>query len=329
MSSSRYILSRVLQTVVLLWIVLTGLFVMFRLMPGDYATVVLPPDASIETLEALRNRWGLNEPFHAQYISYMTNVLQLDFGVSFVHRQPVLDFVAPRVFNSIILVIPSVIVGYAIGTTLGAIAGLKRDTWFEKSTVVGIVTIGSFPSFFIGLMGIILFASILNLVPTSGMFPAGFQAEFADAAWWRPYLSTEFLHHYILPFSTVVFAYTYSPTMIMRTSTIEVSGQDFLYYYDITGIRSWRKVINSARHAILPIVTLFPISIARALSGLVVIEYVFNWPGIGWTLVQSVYARDYPTVQALFFLTAALIILGNLLVDILYSVIDPRVKLDE
>lgn len=323
----RFVVVRTIQTIFMLWLVLTALFVMFRLMPGDFTQQMAAAGASEEVLETIRERWGLNDPIHVQYIEYMRNFIQLDMGESPVFRVDVWEFTKMRIFNTFILVAPAMTFTYLLGALIGTIAGSRRGTRIEKLGIVPVIGIGSFPSFFIAIVLIVVFASWLGLFPTSGMHTAGYTRQFDT--WWEPYLTRNFAWHYILPFSAVVCRYLFIPSLIMRTSVVEVMGQDYTQYHRLTGLPKTQQLRHIAKHASLPLITIYPVSMARALGGLVLIETVFNWPGIGWTLVEAVLGRDYPIVQFVFFVVAAFVIISNFIVDLVYGIIDPRIRIDE
>ena len=329
MSRVRYMASRTIQTVFLLFLLLTFLFLFFRLLPGSFLDIMAFQGASDETIEALRQKWRLDEPLYVQYYHYIINFISGDIGQSRQFQIPVWQYVSMKIFNSFILAAPAITGSYIIGVLLGGYLGSKRGSKLEKYGIVPFILAGSFPSFFMAIMLIIVVAGHLNLVPTSGMF--GFQNAYTGDGypWWRPYLTKDFAIHYVLPFTTIVLRYSYLPTLIMRTNVVEVLGQDFFFYHRITGLPGSKRLGRLIHHAILPIVTLYPISLTRAIGGLVVIEIVFNWPGIGYALLQSVFARDYPVVQFVFFLIAAFVIIANFAVDILYGYIDPRVTVGE
>lgn len=328
MSRKRYIAMRIVQMVVLLWAVITILFIGFRSMPGSFEAQMIFSGASQETIEAFRAKWGLNQPLHVQYWRYITNFVQGDVGNSVANGIPVLQYVRLKIFHSFILVAPGVTTAYLLGVPLGALFGRMRGSTFENWGQVPVIFMGSFPSFFTAIGLIIIFAGTLNWFPTSGMlsYGGGFDP---NAPWWKVYTSEDFAMHYILPFTAVVIRYLYIPTLIMRTSVVEVLGQDFTFYHRITGISRFDQTKHLTRHSILPVVTLYPISMTRAIGGLVLIEKVFNWPGIGTALVDAVLSSDYPVVQFIFFLVAAFVIIANFLIDILYGVIDPRVSVEE
>jgi len=313
--------------VILLFLLITFLFFFFRLLPGSYLDVMSVQGASHASIVALKHKWGLDQPLYVQYYRYMTNFVTGNVGVSREFHVSVLKYVQMRIFNSLLLAAPAITVAYIIGGVLGGYMGSRRGSKIERHGIVPLIFAGSFPAFFMGIVLIIFFAGQLNWVPTGGM--VGFQNPYANssAAWWQQYLTWDFALHYILPFGTIVLRYAYLPTLIMRTNVVEVLGQDFFFYHRITGLTSTQRFRRLVHHAILPIVTLYPISLTRAIGGLVVIEMVFNWPGIGFSLVQAVFARDYPVVQFVFFLIAAFVIVANFGIDILYGYIDPRVTI--
>jgi len=329
MVNKQYFIRRTLHTIVLIWGILTFLFLLFRSMPGDPGTLMLQSGAGPEAVEAARERWGLNEPLHIQYIKYVISLLTLDLGNSLANGVPVWDFIKMKIFNTFILVAPATTAFYIIGSLVGAVLGTKQGTKLDTYGMIPFFIMGTMPSFFIGILLVVVFAMHFDLFPTSGMFSPGFLALNPEWSWWRPYMTETFLLHYILPFTTVVLRYVYSPLLVMRTSVTEVLGQDFTYYHRITGLSSSKRLKHLMKHASLPVITLYPASMLQAVSGLVLVEVVFNWPGIGNQLVQSILARDYPVVQFVFFAAAVAVVLGNYVVDILYGVIDPRVSVTD
>lgn len=324
-SLKRYFVVRSLQTIVMLAFVMTALFVLFRSMPGDFTAQMATSGADEETLQQIRDQWGLDEPLYVQYWQYLSNLAQGDLGESPVYRVDVWEFTKMRIFNTFILVAPAMTFTYILGVVIGTVAGSKRGSLFERFGTVPVIGVGSSPAFFTAIILIVVFAIWLNLFPTSGMLSAG---STEGLAWWEPYLTRDFGIHYILPFAAVVCRYLFIPTLIMRNSVVEVMGEDFTEYYKLTGLPTATRLRHVAKHASIPVITIFPVSLARALGGLVLIETVFNWPGIGFTLVEAVLARDYPTVQFVFFIVAAFVIISNFIVDLVYGVIDPRIRLE-
>lgn len=326
-SMKRYAIIRSIQTVFMLWLVLSALFLLFRMMPGDFTAQMAAAGANEQTLDQIREQWGLNDPLHVQYKHYMINFVQLDMGESVVYRTDVWEFVKIRIFNTFILVAPAITITYILGALVGTIAGSRRGSRLEEIGIVPVIGLGSFPEFFLSIVLIVVFSSWLGLFPTSGMLSSGVTSQYE--AWWRPYLTLNFAYHYVLPFTAVVCRYLFIPSLVMRTSVVEVMGEDYTEYHRLTGLPSVAQLKHIAKHASLPLITIYPASMTRALGGLVLVETVFNWPGIGWTLVEAVLGRDYPVVQFVFFTVAAFVIIANFAVDLLYGVIDPRIRVEE
>jgi peptide/nickel transport system permease protein len=248
-------------------------------------------------------------------------------GTSLQNRLPVWEYVRPRMFNTMILALPGLTGSYILGGVIGSFIGDMRGSRIERAVVTVVTLIGSFPGFFTAILAIVLFAVWIPIFPTGGLVST--ETTMMFDAWWRRYLTSDFLYHWTLPVSVVALRYMYGPTLIMRTSYVEVTGQDFAYYQKISGLPYLSRVRHLGRHAILPLITLYPISIVQAVSGLVLIELVFNWPGLGLTIVEAIRARDFPVIQFVFFVIAALVVLANFAVDIIYGIIDPRISVGE
>ena len=323
MSYKKYVLVRTIHSLVTLCLVISAIFFLFRLMPGDFTQMIAMRGADEEVLNTIREQWGLNDPLYVQWYTYMINLIFLDFGTSRVYRVPVWEHVKMPIFNTFILVAPAVTLNYILGGVIGTAIGRAKGKASEKFTNITLITIGSFPSFFIGIVLIIVFSQWLNLFPSSGMIPGRVISD--HDTWWGPYLTRDFAHHYILPFSAIVLRYLFFPTMLMRSSVVEVTGSNFAEYQRLTGISSLRHAFHLAHHASLPLISMYPMSMIRAFGGLVLIETVFNWPGIGWLLVDGVLARDLPVVMFIFTIVAVWVILTNFIVDLLYGIVDPRI----
>lgn len=310
----------------LIFLVATALFFFFRAMPGDYTSLLVQQGMGPEQVARLEREWGLADPLYVQYFEFITNLFTGNAGQSFRVGEPVWDLVAPRILNSFVLVAPAITATYLIGGLFGAYIGRRRGSPLEKSGIITVSVFHSIPDFFLGIMLIALFSSTLGIFPTSGMLPATEMISIGDKPYWRRFLLPEFWRHYALPFTTVLLYFMQYPTLIMRNSVVEVSDQEYLHYHRLKGLPESKLLRKIIRHASLPVITLYPISLAASISGLVLIEVVFNWPGIGQLLVDSVLARDFPVIQFVFFVAAVWVIIGNFLVDLLYGVLDPRVS---
>lgn len=328
MVNFRYIVSRSIQTVVLLWAVLSLLFLLTKMMPGSFADIMTQQGASPEAMEAFREKWALDQPIYVQYWVYIEKfVFELNPGNSVRTGTPVIDLVAQKIFNTFILVAPGITIGYLLGTIGGTIMGFKRGSKIEKSGVGLALAAGSFPSYFTSILLILFFARYMNFFPVGGL--VSIETQMSVKSDWGVYLTMDFLKHYILPLTAVVIRYIRTPSILMRTSVVEVVDLGFMDYHKLTGVPPAGRIRRLLRHAILPVLTMYPLSMARALSGLVLIESVFAWPGIGAELVRSITNRDFPVVIFILFITAAFIIISNFVVDILYSQVDPRITLGE
>lgn len=329
MSKLKYFLKRTVITAFLIYFVATALFFFFRSMPGSFVDLIAQGGASPEQLAQLRAKWGLDEPLYVQYYSYIINLFQGDMGNSFRFGSPVVELVTPRILNSFILVGPAITTAYILGSIYGALIGSNRNSKLETYGIIPVTVFGTIPSFFLAILLVVVFAGWLNLFPSSGMISSGVRAQLGqDATALQIYTTGSFWHHYILPFATIVLRYLYLPSLVMRTSVVEVSGQDFSYFHRMKGLAKSTRLRHIMKHASLPVITLFPVSMTRAIGGMVLVELVFNWPGVGNFLVRSVLFRDYPVVQFVFFLVAVWVILGNYVVDIAYGIIDPRVSVE-
>jgi peptide/nickel transport system permease protein len=295
-------------------------------MPGSYADLMTFQGADPESIEQFREKWGMNDPLYIQYFQYIYNIINLELGVSLQFRVPVIEYVKMKIFNSIILVAPGITAAYVIGSFIGSIAGTKRGSFFEKYVIVPFIFTGTFPAFFIGIVLIVIFSGWLDIFPAGGMLPE-IRPEYKN--WWEPYLSRSFAMHYVLPFTAIILRYTYLPLLIMRTNVVETMGQDFIQFHRLTGLTKWSRLRHVMKHASLPVLTLYPVSMTRAIGGLVLIEIVFNWPGIGFALVQAVFNRDLPVLQFVFILVAIFIVFANFIIDIMYSFIDPRIQIEK
>jgi peptide/nickel transport system permease protein len=292
-------------------------------MPGSFVDYFAQAGATAEQIDAISEKWGLNDPLYIQYFRYLGNLLQGDMGMSFQTRQPVWVYVRQRMFNTLILVAPGIVVAYIIGALYGGLMGLFRGSRFERYGSVAVTVIGMTPEFFTSILLVVIFALGLGWFPATGMKTFGNRATGLSL-----YLSADFLYHWFLPFMAVVARFVLYPSMIMRTSVVEVRGQDFIKFYKYQGLPKFSRYKHVFKHSSLPVITIFPSSMTRAIGGLVLVETVFAWPGIGALLVDSVLAKDYPVVQFVFFLAAIWVVLGNYAIDIIYSIIDPRIAIE-
>lgn len=329
MSRLRYLTKRVAASIVLIFLIMTFLFFFFRTLPGDYGTLLVQSGASQESVEAIRAQWGLDDPLHVQYVRFLENILTGSAGTSHQFNAPVTDVVIPAMLNSIILVAPAIVVTYILGALYGTLMASNPGSKLEKYGVMPPTLIGTTPDFFIGIILIFLFASTFDLFPASGMASLETYSNLGgDPSLFQLMGTTDFWLHYTLPFTAIILKYLYYPTLIMRSSVVEVKDEAFMFYHRMTGLSSRKRFRHLLRHASLPVITIFPQTMTRSISGLVLIEVVFNWPGIGKLLVDSVLVRDTPIVQFVFIIVAVWVVIGNFLVDLSYGIIDPRISIE-
>lgn len=326
MVNQRYIVRRFALMLLSLYIVLTVLFILFRLVPGDPFSTILDPRMSPAVKQRIIEMYGLDAPLYEQYILYMANVLRGDFGVSFYYGRPVFDIVFDRLTNTLALMLTAFVFSYAIGTYLGAYLAWIRGSLRERIEMTIVLLLRSTPVFWTGMMLLFLFAFELNWFPIGGM--RGFQAEYTG--FFDKFFSIDFLYHLALPVVSLSLFYMGLPLLLMRNNLLEVLTEDYIDTARAKGLTDRRVMIHhAARNAILPVVTAFAIAIGFSVGGQVLIEQVFSWPGLGKEMVQSALRNDHPLSQATFFLLSVIVVTMNFIADLTYSYLDPRVRLGE
>jgi len=319
----KFVARRIVQLVITYFVFLSLLFVIFRLAPGDPASMYLLEGMTPEARDQLLRDLGLKQPMHEQYIEFMRQTLTLDLGQSFRYGNPVADIVVTKFWNTIFLMGPTFLIAYTIGVVFGAFIGWFRGTIKEEAGVVLTLFARSSPEFWIGIIMLAVFSFGLNWFPTGGMRSPGFVAE----SFWDRYLAMDFLRHLALPMITGIIFYMATPTLLMRSSMIQVLDEDFIEIKKAEGLPEYVIMYkHAARNSILPITTVVALVIGLSLGGALVIETVFSWPGMGREMVQSVQFNDYAVAQAIFFLMGSVVIFMNFVADLAYVYLDPRVK---
>ncbi len=324
MELRRYIFRRLIQIIIIFFVILTVLFLLFRLAPGDPVSRMIDPDMTPEDAEVLISQLGLDEPLWTQYVYYVKNFFSGNFGNSFHYGQPVVRIIGDRLPNTILLFTSSIILSALVGIFLGKIAswhkGKKTDTWM---TIGALVTHTVFLPW-LALIMIWVFAYKLDWFPITGMI--------SEEVWLDPDVGLlakllDVLHHMVLPLGTLFLIHFGSYLLIMRSSMLETLKEDYIITARAKGLEE--KVIrdhHAAPNAALPVVTSVGLSLAFSINGGALTETVFTWPGIGRELVFSVSHNDYPLAQASFLLIAIVVLLSNLVVDVLYAYLDPRIR---
>jgi peptide/nickel transport system permease protein len=317
-----YIAGRLGQTVLVLWVVVTILFLMFRLMPGDPLTAFIDPTFNKAQADAIRKDFGLDEPLATQYVLYLKNLMQGDLGRSFFQKEPVFELLMNVFPNTLLLTFTALLSAYAFGVLVGAFLAWRRGTRLETAGIVLALMTRAAPEFFVGMLVLTFFSFDRGWFPASGIANPGtvFDNVFEQVA------SGDFWRHLVLPAATLALYLQGLPLLLMRSNMLEVLDEDFVVMARMKGLPEWRIMLaHAARNALLPIVTALTIGIGFAVGGNVVIETVFSWPGVGRMLVRAVQQHDYPLAQGAFLLIALVVVTMNFLADVLYSLLDPRV----
>lgn len=303
---TRYILRRLLYMIPTLFGVSIVVFLVVHLVPGDPARLVAGPDASIQDVELVRSDLGLDRPLPVQYASWLGRVFVGDLGRSARSHRPVVEDLGRAVPATVELTLAALAVTLLIGLGAGTIAGLRRNSALDYSSMVVALLGVCTPSFWLGLMLMLIFAVKLNLFPTTGR--GG-------------------LDHLVLPAVTLGFGGAAIVARVMRSSMIEVMGMDYIRTARAKGLMPQMVVLRHAiKNAFVPVITVIGLEFGNLLAGAVITETVFAYPGVGRLLVESIGFRDYPVIQGTLLLLAAQFALVNLLVDVLYVVIDPRIS---
>jgi peptide/nickel transport system permease protein len=316
-----FIFIRILTAIFTLYAVTTLMFFMFRFVPGDPTTMFIQENLSEENIARQKALWGLDKPLWYQYVFYMKNLVTGDFGVSFLENRPVLTLISSKIWNTISLMAPATFVTVLLGGMFGAFIGWRRGSRIEKWTVVSNLILRSMPVYWMGIILLMIFSYKLGLTPSGEMRTPGTP----ETSFLQTYLCWDFLYHLLLPLATVILYNVGGPLLLMRSSMIEVKGEDFLEFLRAKGLRERNIVHRAARNAILPMVTYIAVWVGFLFEGQVLVETIFAWPGIGREIVRGILSFDYPIVQGAFFILALVVIVMNLLTDVLYGYLDPRI----
>ncbi len=309
-----FIIRRLLLLFPVLIIVGIIVFTLIHLTPGDPAAVMLGRDATSEQKEALRERLGLNDPFHIQFINWFVDALRLDFGESLFIGKPVTEALLDRVEPTGLLTLYSLTVSILIAIPAGVMAAVRANSFLDRLLMVMSISGVAIPSFFFGILLILLFAVVL------GWLPSGGYTDFGEDP-------IKHLKYMLLPTVALGFSAAGLLTRLVRSTMLDVLNEDYVRTAYAKGLPERHVILlHALRNALIPVMTVIGISLAGMLGGAVVVETVFNIPGMGRLLVQSVTRRDFPVVQGAVMTVAAIQVLVMLLIDVLYVYVDPRVR---
>lgn len=302
----RYLAKKVMIAFFTLIVISIVIFSMLHLAPGNPLDLVVSPMASQEIRQKVAQEIGLNKPLYIQYFTFIKNILHGYLGESLMFRKPVVSLIIQRFPATLILTATALTISFIVAIFLGILAALKQNTGVDRG-IMGLVVIGmAIPNFWFALLLVLIFGLKLGLFPISGFTS------------WK---------HLVLPGIALSVEPVASTTRMMRSSMLEVIRQDYMRALKAKGISKFRLIwIHGLKNGIISIITLLGLRIGWLIGGNVIVEYVFAWPGLGRLLVDSIIARDYLLVQGIMLVVSFLIVGGNLLADILYALVDPRIR---
>lgn len=297
-------------------------FALLHAAPGDPARIYAGMDTATETqIEAMRRDLGLDDPLPVQFANYVKEIARGNLGNSLAFRQPVLDLIMDRMPATLLLTLTSAVIAFAGGTLLGAIAARKQNSGTDLSLSFLSYTFFSIPAFWLGLILILVFSSKLGWFPTSGMRNVR-----ADYTGFRDWLDVA--HHMVLPSLTLILVQMPIFYRITRSSVAQQQREDYVTTFRATGIPDGRIFRRYAlRNAILPTVTVFGLNLGYVVTGAALVEIIFAWPGIGRLALDAVFRRDYPLLLGIYLMLAVAVSLAILITDVVYAMLDPRIRL--
>ena len=313
----KFIAQRLIWMVISIIVIVAVSFMLTRMAPGDPVTAIVGEYPVPESYrQEIIQRFGLDLPLWQQFGIYLVNIFQGDLGFSFANRLPVMDLLMQRAGNTLLLMVPALIISTTIGILLGTFAASKVGSTRDSVVSGFVVIVDSIPVFWLGQMALLLFAVTLAILPVSGMVSARGGGGFGDL-----------LLHMILPVLTLVSGYCATVTRITRTSVAESLTQDYILTARAKG-QTGREILRKQAlpNAAIPVLTVVGYQFGFILTGAILTETVFGWPGIGSTFVSAISARDYPVVQGVFLFAAVIVVAANFLTDLAYAVADPRVR---
>jgi len=320
---ARYILSRFAKAIVVLLGIVVLNFCLIHAAPGDPAAVMAGEAGAADEifLQQLREKFGLDQPFHVQLWNYVSGVLQLDLGYSYRQEAPVLDLILDRLPATLLLTGSAFFISIGLGILAGAMAAVRVGSWADTAITTLALLFYATPLFWVALMGILLFSVQLGWLPAFGMETVG--GGYTGFARWL-----DIAHHLILPALTLGLFFTAIYTRMARASMLETSGEDFVKTARAKGLTEGKITRRHVmRNAMLPVVTLAGLQAGQIVGGAVLTETVFAWPGIGRLMFDALLQRDYNLLLGVFLISSAMVLLFNLITDLIYLIVDPRIEL--
>ena len=320
----RYVSRRLIQGIPIILAIVVLNFFLLNLAEGDAVDVLAGEagSATPEYMEEMRKKFGLDKPLPVQLAVYLKNVLQLDLGYSFRNDMQVTELIIDRFWPTLILMVSTILLAVGFGVLLGLFAAINLNTWKDSMVSVFALITYATPLFWVGLMMIILFSIKNDWFPTSGMENSAMLYEGFEHV-------KDIAHHLVLPTITLSLFYLALYTRMMRASMLEQYGQDYVITARAKGVSERRiTFVHVLRNALLPVVTMAGVQVGALIGGSVIVESVFAWPGLGMLAFESLFARDLNLLLGIFLLSSGLVVAVNLVVDVVYCFLDPRIEVN-
>ncbi len=309
-----FILGKVLSSLAVIFVLTIIIFLIVRLLPGDAVTVMMGGEATPEQMEAVRAKYNLDEPLPNQYMAWLTNVLRGDWGTSLVNRSPVMPHVLERLPRTLLLSLVSTALALVVAIFLGVVSAAKHNSNTDLGISVGSLVLLSVPEFWMGVLFMLLFAVTIPILPAGGYVKP--DVDFG-----------KFVLSMILPVATLTIHSIPPMIRLVRGSMLEILGEDYITLALTKGNAPTRVYfVHALRNSLIPIATTISLLVTSLMAGVIVIEKVFQFPGIGLLLLNAIQARDYPTIQACILIFSVIVVVINMLTDIVYAAIDPRIR---
>lgn len=322
MNKVSFLIKKIAQLILTLFAIATFNFLLFRILPGDPLKLIARAGKlSPEAIARLQDLFGLNQSTWDQYLIYLKNIVTGQYGISITYRRPVMDIIAERMSNTLLLLCAATIIVIIVGVGLGILAAMKRGTKTDNTLIVLSMVGWSLPTFWTGLIFIIIFGVYLHVLPIAGLLTPGMVYTSYGA------IIVDYANHLILPTLALIIVDMAQFFLITRNTLVDVFTEDYILTAKGKGLS---PMLTMRRHALpnamLPIITTLALYVSLVIGGAIQVETVFSYPGMGKLMYDAVLKRDYPILEASFFIMASVTIIANFISDILYMLVDPRVK---
>jgi peptide/nickel transport system permease protein len=309
-----FIIRRVLYAVPILLGVSLVVFLLMKMVPGDAADIMIPPEAPKEVAEMIRTRFGLDQPVYIQYLRWLQAMASGDLGTSIFTNQPVAGELFGALFNTLKIALPAVFVGFSLGVLLGSFAAYYTGSWLDKLFSAAAITGVSLPHYWVGMVLVAIFAVVLNTLPGQGMGPEGF-----PSTW-------EQIKHLVLPVITLSLIPMGVVSRLVRANVLEIRSMEFVSALAAKGLKGRRVLFHIMKNAAPSALALMGLQFGYLLGGSILVETVFNWPGSGSLMNLAIFRRDLPVLSATILVLATIFVVINILVDVLQALLDPRIR---